>query len=178
MSPRKRLVIALLVCAAVSAVFIRFTVGRRPLAPPVVVGPYLFRVVAVSNERMRRMDRRLPAEQVWITVQLEPSDPKKQTRSLHAYLPHLFENTELVGPDGSRQKPFWRQEYTSFSPYDKMQHITQFSRLQTCFGFDNTFHWKTATLMTHFDSSKWGTFDADEMTVSGQTLRISPIKLP
>ena len=44
------------------------------------------------------------------------------------------------------------------------------------FGFDNTAHWKTATLMVHF-SPKTDIIEEDEWAIAGRTLRIAPVEL-
>jgi hypothetical protein len=178
MKPRKRLTLMLLIGVLVSAVLTWFAVAMRSLAPVVVMGPYKFRIVAISNRRIQPLGKRLPAEQVWITLELDPSDPNKRVSDLQAYLPRLLQYVELVGPDGSRQKPFWRQPLPSIAWYDSIRKIGRASYLQMSFGFDNTAHWKTATLTAHFDSSNWRMTDPEELTVSGKTLRISPITLP
>ena len=178
MKQRKRLTIALLGSVLVSAVLYGLVVAMRPLAPPVVMGPYKFRVIDVSSQKMLRVTRRVPAEQVWITLEVYPSAPNMRVSDLHAYLPRLLQNVELAGPGGSRQKPFWSQPLPAIAWYDRIRKVGRASYLQMRFGFDNTAHWKAATMTVHFDSSNWRMTDPEELVVSGKTLRISPIPLP
>lgn len=177
MKIRKHSLFALLLSGTVITV-VGYRITTRHSSPAVALGPYRFRVVDLSCLNEPSADRHWPKDQLWLTVQVDPSDPHKEVHQLHAYLPRLLQHMELIGPDGSHQKPFASQTPSSISWFDSIRKIGRSSRLQMRFGFDNRAHWKTVTLSAHFDSSQWQMTDPEEMSVSGKTLYLSSIKIP
>ena len=176
MKPRTRLMLVLLVGVPTSAVLYWFAISMRPLAPPAGLGPLVFRVVAVSNRSIESAEQHRPADQVWITLEVDPSNPRYKPKNLHVYLPGLFQNVELIGPDGSRQKPFCSQPLSPQAWYDSVLNIGDVRWHRMSFGFDNTAHWKTGTFTVHF-SPKTDIIEEDEWAVAGRTLRIAPVEL-
>lgn len=155
-----------------------FVPAIHPLAPPAVVGPLTFYVIEVSNKKVLSYNSVNHAEQIWITVEVDPSNPRVPVGGLRVYLPRLFQETALIGPDGSRQKFFSAHEGEMRTWYDKLRKNGTISYLRMELGFDNKKHWKTAILSTHFLGAynMWDT-NTDALAVAGKTLLLGPIRL-
>ncbi len=178
MTNRNRLIAFILSTLVVAYAIYWFAHMIRPLPAAVAIGPLKFHVIAVSNRVEERVYMRFPAEQVWITVQIDPSDARRSVSSLELYMDTLFANMELVGPDGSRQKQFFHVEQESVAWYDRIRKIGHRSYLQMSFCFDNKAHWKTGTLTAYFDKQLPGQrMGSDQMAVVGKTLRLGPVVL-